>query len=186
MNRFNKSIIIGLFSVIYLVTSCSPTKEVISGNIPMNTESEISIPFSSSKYKTDHFFFRAVQSGTNEKIDIAKSIALQNVKVLLASNIQSTILSVSESYSKEYNKGNKQMFESKFEEISVQITRQVISNIEVIGEKVIRENNKLYLYWVAIEMEKKYVLKGLEELMADDDEIDINYTQFEEIFNNEN
>jgi hypothetical protein len=186
VHKLNEFLIVSLFFVIYLVTSCNPTKEVATGNKPLNTESEISIPFSDSEYKTDQYFFRAVQSGTNEKIDIAKNIALQNAKVLLASNIQSTILSVSENYSKEYNKENKQIFESKFEEISIQITRQVISNVEIIGEKVIREDNKLYLYWVAIEMEKMYVLKGLEEIMADDDEIDINYTQFEEIFNNEN
>jgi hypothetical protein len=105
----------------------------------------------------------------------------------LASNIQTTIKKVTDQYTNQRTVGNKQEFENKFEELSREVTNLTISNIRVKDEKVFKEEDGSYTYWVAIEAEKKTIFDNIEQKISNDAKLKLDYDKkkFEEIFNAE-
>jgi hypothetical protein len=148
---------------------------------------EITLPFSSREYKTDEDFFRARNVGKSPDLATAKKIALNNAKSELASNIQTTIKKVTDQYTNQRTVGNKQEFENKFEELSREVTNLTISNIRVKDEKVFKEEDGTYTYWVAIEADKKTIFENIEKKISNDAKLRLDYDKkkFEEIFNAE-
>lgn len=148
---------------------------------------EIALPFSSKEYRTDEDFFRAKNVGKSPDLATAKKIALNNAKSELASNIQTTIKKVTDQYTNQRTVGNKQEFENKFEELSREVTNLTISNIRVKDEKVFKEEDGSYTYWVAIEADKKTIFDNIEKKISNDAKLRLDYDKkkFEEIFNAE-
>lgn len=148
---------------------------------------EITLPFSSREYKTDEDFFRARNVGKSPDLATAKKIALNNAKSELASNIQTTIKKVTDQYTNQRTVANKQEFENKFEELSREVTNLTIANIRVKDEKVFKEEDGSYTYWVAIEADKKTIFDNIEQKISNDAKLKLDYDKkkFEEIFNAE-
>lgn len=148
---------------------------------------EIKVPFSESKYKTDKNFFRAVQSGTSPDMATAKKIAMVNAKSELASSIQTTVKVVTDNYTNQRSFANKQEFENKFEELSRQVTNQMLSNVVIMDEKMLKDENDKYTSWLAIEMSKDEVLKNLTDQISNEEKLQIDFDkyQYEKIFNQE-
>ncbi|MBN1253083.1 MAG: hypothetical protein JXA16_13180 [Bacteroidales bacterium] len=148
---------------------------------------EIEIPFSDKKYKTDKNHFRAVQSGTSTEMATAKKIATVNAKAELASNIQSTIKIVTENYTNQRNYGNKIEIENKFEELTKEVTNQLLTNVKIIDEKLLKDKSGKFTYWIAVEMNKDEVLNNMQNQISKDEKLQIDFDkfQFEKIFNQE-
>jgi len=148
---------------------------------------EITLPFSSKEYRTDEDFFRAKNMGKSPDLATAKKIALNNAKSELASNIQTTIKKVTDQYTNQRTVSNKQEFENKFEELAREVTNLTISNIRVKDEKVFKEEDGSYTYWVAIEADKKTIFENIEKRISNDAKLRLDYDKkkFEEIFNEE-
>lgn len=148
---------------------------------------EITLPFSSREYRTDENFFRAKNVGKSPDLATAKKIALNNAKSELASNIQTIIKKVTDQYTNQRTVGNKQEFENKFEELSREVTNLTIGNIVVKDEKVFKEEDGSYTYWVAIEANKKDIFDNIEKRISNDAKLRLDYDKkkFEEIFNAE-
>ena len=148
---------------------------------------EIKVPFSENKYKTDKNFFRAVQSGTSPDMATAKKIAMVNAKSELASSIQTTVKVVTDNYTNQRSFANKQEFENKFEELSRQVTNQMLSNVVIMDEKMLKDENDKYTSWLAIEMSKDEVLKNLTDQISKEEKLQIDFDkyQYEKIFNQE-
>ena len=165
-----------------IVTGCmSPKPSVQSGS------TEVSVPLSGKEYRSDKNYFRASQSGISPDLATAKKIALANARAELASNINSTIKSVTENYTNQRTVGDQQEFANKFEENARVVVNQVLSDVQIIGEKVFKEGNGKYTYYIAIEMNKESVLKGIIDHISKDDRLRLDFDkfQFKKVFDEE-
>jgi hypothetical protein len=170
----------------------TPLFAVISCNSPKNIEKstgakEITVPFSESKYKSDKSFFRAKQTGKSPDLATAKKIALQNAKAELSGNINALIKRVTDQYTNQRTIGNKQEFENKFEELSREVVNQALTDVKIMDEKILKETDGSFSYWVAIEVTKDAVLSGVNNKITKTEKTRLDYEkkQFEEIFNSE-
>ena len=176
-------ITVAITGIMMTVTSCkTPQKlEKTTGAV------EISVPFSESKYKTDKEFFRAKQSGKSQDLATSKKIALQNAKSELAGNIKAVIKRVTDQYTNQRTVGDKQDFENKFEELAREVVDQTLTDVRIIDEKIFKETDGRYSYWVAIETSKESILEGVAAKITKNEKLQLDYDKkkFEEVFNSE-
>ncbi len=163
--------------------SCGGTKKLET----VTKSQEISLPFSETKYKTDKDFFRAKNVGKSPDVATAKKIALQNAKTELASNIKSLTKRVLDQYTNQRSIGDKQEYENKFEEQTREVVSQTLTDIRIIDEKVFKETDGSYSYWVVIETSKQSMLDGITKKITNNEKLQLDYDKkkFEETFNNE-
>ena len=135
------------------LSSCKSKKNVTP--IEKSTGAvEITVPFSSKEFYSDKDNFRAKSSGNSVDLQTSKKIAMQNAKSEMAGLIQTTIKKVTDQYTQQRQIGNQQEFNNKFEELAREVTNQQLTDIAVIGEKLFKEPNGTYTYWIAIEANK--------------------------------
>ena len=179
-----RTFIIATSTVILLAfNSCSHSKK-----LQKETKStEVTLPLTGKEYQTDKDNFRARQSGKSPDLATSKKIALQNAKSELASNIQSTIKTVTDQYTNQRTVATAQDFENKFEELTREVVNQTLADVKIIGEKTFIEKDKSYTYWVVVEMSKTSVLDGINNKISKDSKLLLDYDKkkFEDIFNTE-
>jgi hypothetical protein len=167
------------------VSSCKSKK-----GTPIEKETgakEITVPFSTKEFQSDKEYFRAKASGNSIDMMTAKKIAMQNAKAEMAGLIQSTVKRVTEQYTNQRQIGNTQEFSNKFEEIAREVTNQELVDVRVLGEKILKETNNSFTYWVAIEANKQSILNGIDKGIGANQKLQQDYDKkkFEEIFNSE-
>jgi hypothetical protein len=148
---------------------------------------EITVPFSGKEYRSDENTFRAKQVGKSPDLATAKKIAFQNAKSEMASNINATMKRVTDQYTNQRTIGNAQEFENKFEELAREVVNMQMSNVREIGEKIFKEPDGAYSYWIAIEASKKEVFDKLEARISNDAKLKLDYDKmkFQQIFDSE-
>jgi hypothetical protein len=148
---------------------------------------EITVPFSSKEYRSDEDHFRAKQVGKSLDLATAKKKAFMNAKSEMASNINSTIKRVTDQYTNERTVGNTQEFENKFEELAREVVNLEMSNVKEIGEKILKEPDGSYSYWIAIEAGKKEVFDKLDAKISNDAKLKLDYDKqkFQQVFDAE-
>lgn len=174
-----------LAAVVSLTPACKSKK-----GTPIEKQTgaiEITVPFSSKEYQSDKESFRAKASGNSMDMTTSKKIALQNAKSEMAGLIQSTVKKVTEQYTNQRQIGNTQEFSNKFEEIVRDVTNQELVDVRIIGEKILKETNNTYTYWVAIEANKQTIMNGIDKGISKNAKLQQDYDKkkFEEIFNSE-
>jgi hypothetical protein len=167
------------------LTGCKSKKQT-----PVQKETgavEISVPFSGKEYRSDNENFRAKQIGKSPDIATAKKIAFQNAKAEMAGNINSVIKRVTDQYTNQRTVGNTQEFENKFEELAREVVNMEMSNVKEIGEKIFKESDGAYSYWIAIEASKKDVFDKLDSKISSDAKLKLDYDKqkFQQIFDSE-
>ena len=167
----------------FSMTSCKSPKSVAKAT----KSTEIKLPFADKQYKTDANFFRAVQLGKSTDLATAKKIALTNARTTLAQEAQQLVKNVTQQYVNQRSIGNKQEYESKFEEMSVLVTKQLMTNTKTMAEKTFIEKDKSYSHWVVVEMSKSELLNGLANGISKDEKLQLDFDkyQFEKLFNEE-
>ena len=178
-----KLLLIGIFVFTLAATSCKSKKKIAK----IEDSTEISIPFTGKQYENNKNFFRAKQVGESSDLATAKKIAEQNAKAELAGNIEAVIKRVTDQYTNQRSVGDKKNFENKFEEMSREVVRQDVRDVRVIGEKLYKQKDGLYSYWIAIESPKETTLTGVFEGISKDAQLQLDFDkhQFEKIFNEE-
>jgi hypothetical protein len=148
---------------------------------------EITVPFSSKEYRSDENTFRSKQVGKSPDIATAKKIAFQNAKAEMASNINSLVKRVTDQYTNQRTVGNNQDFENKFEEQSREVVNLEMSNVREIGEKIFKEPDGGYSYWIAVEADKKAIFDKIDSKISSDDKLKVDYDKqkFQQIFDSE-
>jgi hypothetical protein len=148
---------------------------------------EISVPFSGKEYRSDQDNFRAKQVGKSPDLATAKKIAFQNAKSEMAGNINSVIKRVTDQYTNQRTVGSTQEFENKFEELSRDVVNMEMSNVKEIGEKIFKETDGAYSYWIAIEANKKEVFDKIDQRISNDAKLKLDYDKqkFQQIFDSE-
>lgn len=177
--------IAALASVVSLTPACKSKK-----GTPIEKQTgavEIAVPFSSKEYQSDKENFRAKASGNSMDLTTSKKIALQNAKSEMAGLIQSTVKKVTEQYTNQRQIGSTQEFTNKFEEIVRDVTNQELTDVRIIGEKILKETNNTYTYWIAIEANKQIIMNGIDKGISKNAKLQQDYDKkkFEEIFNSE-
>ena len=190
MKSINKSLILSgivCMSMMMGLVACKSKKPNTTSIEKSNGSIEISIPFSSKEYYSDAENFRAKNSGNSIDLQTAKKIALQNAKSEMAALVQTTIKKVTDQYTKQVNISDKQEFNNKFEELAREVTNQELVDVRVLGEKLFKEPNNTYTYWIAIEANKATVLNGIDKGIGANKKLEQDYDKkkFEEIFNSE-
>jgi len=178
MTKTIKSIVIAgavLFAAMIADTGCNSSRKALS------------LPFDGKQYQTDNNYFRARSSGSSPDLETAKRIALQLARTEMATNIQATMKVVSEIYTNQMQVGNVQEFGQTFDAISRQVVDQTLNDVKTIGEKAFQEADGRYRYWVAIEMNKEPVVRGLEERISNEDKMKLEFDRyrFRQIFDEE-
>ncbi len=172
-----------IISAMLSSTSCKApqTLEKTTGAV------EISVPFSESKYKTDKEFFRSKQMGKSQDLATSKKIALQNAKSELAGNIKAIVKRVTDQYTNQRTVGDKQDFENKFEELAREVVDQTLTDVRIIDEKIFKETDGRFSYWVAIETSKQSILDGVTAKISKNEKLQLDYDKkkFEDVFNSE-
>lgn len=178
-----KKLLIAFFVVTLAAISCKSKKEIAK----IEDSTEISIPFTGKQYENNKDFFRAKQVGESADLATAKKIAEQNAKAELAGNIEAVIKRVTEQYTNQRSVGDKKNFENKFEEMSREVVRQDVRDVRVIGEKLYKQKDGLYSYWIAVESPKETTLTGVFDGISRDAQLQLDFDkhQFEKIFNEE-
>jgi hypothetical protein len=148
---------------------------------------EITVPFSTKEYRSDENNFRAKQVGKSPDLATAKKIAFQNAKSEMAGNIQSMIKRVTDQYTNQRSVGNAQEYENKFEELAREVVNMQLSNVKEIGEKIFKEPDGAYSYWIAIEANKKEVFEKMDQKISNDSKLKLDYDKqkFQQIFDAE-
>ena len=148
---------------------------------------EVELPCNENKHRSDDEYFRARQSGKSPNLATAKKIALQNAKSELSGSIQSMMKRVTDQYTSQYDVGDDTEFRRNFQEESRTVVRQNLSNVRVICEQILQEQDGSYNRFVAIELNKEELLSGLNSRISNDEKLQIRYDEkkFEETFNEE-
>ena len=144
-------------SISLIFTACKSKKPI---SVAANSV-EVSVPFSGKDYQTDKNFFRSSQSGKSPDLATAKKIALTNAKTELGGNIQAVVKAVTENYTNQRTIADRQDFENKFEENARVVVNQTLNDVKTIDEKIFREPDGKYTYWIAIEMNKNAISNSI-------------------------
>ena len=176
-----------LVALALIVSACKSKKNAATPIEKSTGAVEISVPFSSKEYYSDAETFRAKSSGSSPDLQTAKKIALQNAKSEMAGLIQTTVKKVTDQYTQQRTIDNKTEFNNKFEELAREVTNQELVDVKMIGEKLFKEPNNSFTYWVALEANKQAVLNGINKAMNNNQKLSQDYDKkkFEEVFNAE-
>lgn len=180
-----KLILLSMLATALLVAfnSCGGPKKIGSES---GTE-EIKLPFTGKEYQSNKEFFRSSQSGKSPDLSTAKKIALNNAKAEIAGLINTRIKAVTDNYTNQRSVTDAQDFENKFETLTREVVNQQLSDISIIGEKVYKQKNNTYEYWLVIEVSKEAILNGINSNISKNQKLQIDYDKkkFEEIYNAE-
>jgi hypothetical protein len=175
-------LIIAAIAFAFSTYNCGGPKKLESAN---NAE-EISVPLSGKDYQSNKEFFRAKSSGKSVDMATAKKIALNNAKGEIAGLINSKIKAVTDNYTNQRSTADASDFENKFENLTREVTNQSLNDVAIIGEKVFKNKDNSYEYWIAIEISKEAILNGIKGISNNQKvQIDYDKKKYEEIYKQE-
>lgn len=159
----------GLIAVSALVfSSCGGTQSVTKGR------EEITIPCQ-DQGKSDKDTFRASATAKSANLNTSKQKALLNAKQTLASNITSTIKSVTENYVNEMDAAGASEFEQSYQNMTKEVVNQKLSGVKVTCEKYYEAEGGGYDAFVAVEMSKEDILNEVENAISKDKKLEVMY-----------
>jgi len=175
-----------LIGSLFLFSGCKSSKKATTFQ-KENNAVEIILPFTGPEYSSNKDLFRARQSGTSPDLPTAKKIALQNAKAEIASDIESVIKRTTDQYTTQRTIATKQEFKNKFEELSREVVKQNVVDATTIAEKVFKEKDGGYTYWVVVEVPKQSVLEGINNKISKNQNLQLDFekSQYEKTFNEE-
>ena len=165
-------------------TGCK-SKKAVSTNSEVGTILE-NLPCEDAG-KSDKTFYRASAMATSSDLSLAKEKALLLAKQRLVTLINSNTKSVTDRYVNEREMGEASEFEQKFENLTREVADETLQNIVVACEKASVLDSKKYRAFIAIEVNKKELLEGINNKLTNNAKLQVDYDKkkFEEIFNQE-
>lgn len=163
-------------------TSCGASKKVVA--TPPADMVEESIPLSGPQYRSDADYYRAVQNATSKERSMAQKIAMQNCRQDLAANLQADLQQVLENYAKNQEVSLSVEYKSQYQELSYTVVNQQLRDVQVVEEKMFRQDDGLYRYYVCLQMPKKVILDAVEDAIANDAKLNLEFDreQFRKVF----
>ena len=166
------------------ITSCGSSKQATtSATAPAGMVEEV-VPLSGPQYRGDKDFYRAVQNGASADRSVAQKIATQNCRQALAANIQADVQVVIENYVKSQNTGVATENKAQYQELAYSVVNQRLADVQVVDEKIYRENNGQYRFYICLQMPKAAIEEAVENAIANDAKLNLEFDreQFKKIF----
>lgn len=163
--------------------SCSSSKKVAGTPAPSGMVEE-SVPLSGPQYHSDAAYYRAVQNGASTDRSTAQKIAMQNCRQELAANIQADLQVVMENYVKNQNTGVAAQNKSQYQELSYAVVNQQLRDVQVADEKIFRQEDGSFRFYVCLQMPKAAIEQAVEEAIANDAKLNLEFDreQFKQVF----
>lgn len=178
-----KKMFFGVLSLLVVagMSSCSSSKPAAAA--PSGMVEEV-IPLSGPQYRSNAEYYRAVQNGVSPERSMAQKIAMQNCRQELASNIQNDLKTVIENYAKNQNTGLTNEAKTQYQELTYAVVNQRLSDVQIVDEKIFRETNGNYRYYVCLQMSKAAIEAAAEQAIAKDAKLNLEFDreQFKKIF----
>lgn len=165
--------------------SCSSSKKVVETPAPVPSGMvEDVIPLSGPQYRGDAEYYRAVQNGLSKERSMAQKIAMQNCRQELASAVQADVQAVIENYAKNQDTSMTNEHKTQYQELAYTVINQRMTDVQVVDEKIYREANGEYRYYVCLQIPKKSIAEAIEEKLANDAKLNLEFDreQFKKIF----
>ncbi len=152
--KFISISLLGLITVLGGLSSCSSFKK---------PGTEVTGPFSKSKYQSSRTYFRGVGMGQSKDMNTSKSKAMIVAKQRLASSVNTTMKTVADRYVAEREMENASEFLSKFEELNREVTNTNIADIRTIGERTFQLEDGRYETHIALEIHKRSMYRHMKK-----------------------
>ena len=164
-------------------SACKSKKDVQTAT----GSTEISIPFSGSKYRSDKDNFRAVANANSPNLNISRQNANLNAKGTLAGLIKDRMQVVGENYANGREIAADKEASNRFQQIIRSAVDQTLIGVEVMDEKSFQEKDGSYTSWVALSVDKETVLTGAYKGINADKKLEQDFDQkkFREVFDTE-
>jgi len=162
-------------------SSCGASKK--AAKAPAGMVEDV-IPLSGPQYRSDAEFYRAVQSGASTDRSTAQKIAMQNCRQQLSANIQADMQDVIENYVKGQDTGVATENKSQYQEMAYMAVQQQLRDVQVAAEKIYRQEDGSYRFYVCLQMPKSALETAAEEAIAKDAKLNLEFDreQFKKIF----
>lgn len=163
--------------------SCSSSKKAVGTPAPAGMVEE-TVPLSGPQYRSDANYYRAVQNGASTDRSTAQKIAMQNCRQELAANIQADLQVVMENYVKSQDTGVTTEHKSQYQELSYAVVNQQLRDVQVADEKIFRQEDGSFRFYVCLQMPKAAIEQAVEEAIANDAKLNLEFDreQFKKIF----
>lgn len=179
-----KKYIFGAFMLLIVVgtTSCSSSRKA-AGSAPAGMIEE-AIPLSGPQYHSDSEYYRAVQNAASRDRSTAQKIAMQNCRQELASNIQADLQAVMENFTKSQDTGVSSDHKVQYQELAYTVVSQQLRDVQVVDEKMFRQEDGQYRYYVCLQMRRSVIGEAVEEAIANDAKLNLEFDreQFKKVF----
>lgn len=140
------------------------------------------------EFFSDNKYFRATGLGESMDQATARKKAFSNARADLASAVQTTIKGTIDNYVNSREMNNVEQVEERFEGLTREVISQELSGTKTICQKAVQvQSNGNYKYYVAIELSGQDLITKMNERLAKDDalKIDYDYEKFKETFESE-
>jgi hypothetical protein len=83
--------------------------------------------------------------------------------------------------------GDEQEYAGQFQENARTVIVQAVNDVTIIGDKVFREKDGGYTYYIVVEMPKESVVSKLSKRISEDDRLKLEFDKyrFQQIFDSE-
>ncbi len=162
------------------MVSCSSSKRAAK---PSGMVEEV-VPLGGAAYHSDADFFRAVQNAASSDRSVAQKMAMQNCRQELAANIQSQLELVIENYAKVQNTKYGEEAKGQYQELAYAVVQQRLTDVQVVEEKVFREESGNYRYYVCLQLPKKSIEDAMMAALESDEKLNLEFDleQFKRVF----
>jgi hypothetical protein len=145
------------------------------------------LPFHSQAYQSDRDHFRTRGNGNSTEFQTARKVAQLNTRDELALIIQSCVSKAIDQLGTQREAGLSPGFIATFEEIARQVAKKEYADLKTLGERIFRESNRTYTYWMALELPKQSVMSAIDQSMAAHKELEKEFDRknFEVLLSNE-
>lgn len=180
-----KRILFGAVALLFAAgaVSCSSSKKAAGAPAPAGMVEEVN-PLSGPQYRSDAEYYRAVQNGVSTERSTAQKIAMQNCRQELAATIQADVKAVMENYVKNQDTGVTAEQKSQYQELAYTAVNQQLRDVQIVEEKIYRQDNGSFRYYVCMQMPKAALESAVEEAIAKDAKLNLEFdrAQFKKIF----
>lgn len=168
------------------ITACKSKKKVAERERPAD-EVLVNVYCSGPDYFSNNKFFRANAVGESMDQSTSKKKAMSNAKADLASAIQTTIKGTIDNYVNSREVNNVEELAERFEGLTREVINQELIGTKTICEKVTKTSTGNYKTYIAIELSGDEMVGKMNERLAKDDmlKVDYDYEKFKDTFEKE-
>ena len=148
---------------------------------------ELKEPFDGKKYYSDKNYFRAVGDAISENSGFSEEKAVLIAKQKLASNIESTIKSVTDRYVRDIEVGKRSNFEQSVENETREVVKLKMQDVVQIDKKKFIQKDGQYHCYAALEVSKDVIFNGVNDRISKNSRLQLEFDKerFRKIYDEE-